>query len=197
MVDTQVCWRWGRRQGQRARSAGSPHASIFRNRHHHHQHPSHPPALQIFDIETGDHTTVFNANPQGWEETESGVQVDLNSWATIMGLDVIPAGEEGSSRDLLLVLWPWQHWRTRFWHTLYPPPPTCPPACSPAARPACLPACLPGSPTPAAGAIVAGDNFGRVHFLDPRMPHPIASLQLHKKKTGKVGRQAAGPSGLT
>jgi hypothetical protein len=28
------------------------------------------------------------------------------------------------------------------------------------------------------------------------MAHPIASLQLHKKKTGKVGRQAAGLSGL-
>lgn len=39
---------------------------------------------------------------------------------------------------------------------------------------------------PTAGAIVAGDNFGRAHFFDPRMPQPIACLALHKKN-GKVG----------
>ncbi|EFN53251.1 hypothetical protein CHLNCDRAFT_26064, partial [Chlorella variabilis] len=32
-----------------------------------------------------------------------------------------------------------------------------------------------------AGAIVAGDNFGRLHFLDPRLRSPVASMQLHKK----------------
>lgn len=44
---------------------------------------------------------------------------------------------------------------------------------------------LPPPPAPAAGTIVAGDNFGRVHFLDPRMAAPIACVPLHRK-TGKV-----------
>jgi hypothetical protein len=36
------------------------------------------------------------------------------------------------------------------------------------------------------GAIVAGDNFGRLHFLDPRMKQPIACLQTHKRTGGKA-----------
>lgn len=39
---------------------------------------------------------------------------------------------------------------------------------------------------PAAGAVVAGDNFGRLHFVDPRMPAPIASLAVHRKKGSKI-----------
>lgn len=45
----------------------------------------------------------------------------------------------------------------------------------------------PMGPCPAAGTIVAGDNFGRVHFLDHRMAAPIACVPLHRKN-GKVGK---------
>ncbi len=38
----------------------------------------------------------------------------------------------------------------------------------------------------AANVVVAGDNFGRLHFVDPRMSMPVASLTVHKKKGSKV-----------
>ncbi|KAL4435880.1 hypothetical protein ABPG77_000642 [Micractinium sp. CCAP 211/92] len=39
---------------------------------------------------------------------------------------------------------------------------------------------------PAANVVVAGDNFGRLHFVDPRMSMPVASLTVHKKKGSKI-----------
>lgn len=41
----------------------------------------------------------------------------------------------------------------------------------------------------AANVVVAGDNFGRLHFVDPRMSVPVASLTVHKKKGSKVRLQ--------
>jgi len=36
---------------------------------------------------------------------------------------------------------------------------------------------------PTTGAVVAGDNKGKVYFLDPRMEEPAAVVQVHKKNT--------------
>jgi hypothetical protein len=36
---------------------------------------------------------------------------------------------------------------------------------------------------PAVGVVVAGDSIGQLHFLDPRMSQPVASMLLHKKGT--------------
>lgn len=47
----------------------------------------------------------------------------------------------------------------------------------------------------ASGAIVAGDNFGRLTFLDPRAQSPIARVQVHKASNGKAsaGRREKPP----
>ena len=47
------------------------------------------PASQVFDVETGDYTTLHDANPQGWEQVEvdeAGAAVMLRvSWLVVGG----------------------------------------------------------------------------------------------------------------
>jgi hypothetical protein len=50
-----------------------------------------PGYMQVFDIETGCASTLFDANPQSWDHSTAGAA--SNSWITILGLDVIPSGE--------------------------------------------------------------------------------------------------------
>ena len=59
----------------------------------HPHHPARPPArpcaaAQIFDIETGEHRTLYAANGHDWENAGD----DFTSWVTVIGLDVLPQG---------------------------------------------------------------------------------------------------------
>lgn len=47
----------------------------------------------------------------------------------------------------------------------------------------------------ASGAVCAGDQFGKLTFLDPRMQSPIARVQVHKASNGKASRKAWGRLG--
>lgn len=148
----------------------------------------------MFDIETGSYDTLLDANPQGWDHVEEAEAA--KTWCTIMGLDVIQQGalqrlpacgvgrvcRGGHARSWVAVRRRPEHdgraWRLDGRRK----------RCARARR--CIQS-VPWRPAPsAASTIVAGDNFGRVHFLDPRLPTPVACLQLHKKN-GKVGWRAS------
>ncbi|GAB4821800.1 hypothetical protein N2152v2_008846 [Parachlorella kessleri] len=86
--------------------------------------------VKVFDVETSESRTLYDANPGGWDAIDG----DHNKWVTLLGLDVL--------------------------HQV--------------------------------GVVVVGDSIGQLHFLDPRLPQPVASTLVHKKGT-KVTSVSSNP----
>lgn len=49
-------------------------------------HLSRPDRLQVFDVETGFATELYNANPRGWR----GMEAEDGSWVYLLSMDVLP-----------------------------------------------------------------------------------------------------------
>ena len=138
--------------------------------------------MQVFDIETGFADVKLNLNPEGWIPGVTKEKDWLVRLAPghILGSSRVWAGcRNGCAQAPYMVA------EVRRGAPIavraHAVRPACTIYCVNECGVVCAQMCHGLDVSPHDGTVVAGDNRGRLHFLDPRQEKPFAAAAVHKK----------------